>query len=868
MKSDMFNYRAISMCIVVLLASILAYIGIVCVINSCYHPDIEALKELGKSFTFDYLNPEPVESLLFQVGVLSIPLLMLGFFFLATRTKLKNVNAEGYFNQLSIGLLLLICAILYFGYAAPNPPYDNSGLDTNFQFYFSHSVLYNQLPVLFLVAAVAFGLMLVMKQFEKQLVESKTAKITGIVLISIYACVCFTAIWKMYPFDFPHSLVIQWNLAPVYYPVTQAYAGTPNLIDGLSSNYGSFAWFLNPIFQIFGLSVRNFTTVMTVLVILTFSLILVAMFNTVKSKVLVLISWASILYLCRLSWFLGSDEIDPVFAMFPIRQIIPAVAICLASFYVYNKSKLLYFVTHIVLAFSIIWNPEFGIVCFVAWIAVLCYLEFDKTDWKKIATACAKHIVLAIAALALALAIFFLSVYAKTGQFPDILLQFYSMMFFGKFGYLALPMTLIHPWNFVLLIYAIGLVYALYALFDRKYLTPKSAFILLLSVIGVGTFSYFQGRSIGFSLALVEAPALFLLAIFADTMWDKGKIKQMPVPFILATAGIVIMLSSSCIDLYKNRDHWEKLANPVLTELEILEKKLLETEILFLQEKLPHTTPKVFLNTLAKFQPLYFGAIAKRSAFNPSLVDMFMIEQRNRFAHTILVDTFDVFLEPQGFHSPVYLEVNAATAATYTLNATNGIMAYMKKRKYATLPTPFLHDKDAKNTLLYEKFADDIVSLKQRINLAVTGVEPVDWGTTLSAEVVFFNDAQIYPFATLFNNSNDTAGIDCFKISTSPFEWRVNCGAYGTTFMVEPNAWHYLAIEIHDNMLEIYLNGSFVQRAIFPEPIRSSDERLTVCNRMDANQHFVGAVSEILLSKTNLTAAEIRERWRTMNNEQ
>ncbi|GHT02178.1 hypothetical protein AGMMS49525_05260 [Bacteroidia bacterium] len=487
MKSDMFNYRAISMCIVVLLASILAYIGIACVINSCYHPDIEALKELGKSVLLvsNFVKPEPVEALLFQLGVLSIPLLMVGFFFLLTRTKLKDIKWEKYFNPLSIGLLLLICVVLYFGYVAENPddpPFPTiTVLDTVFKFYFSSAVRSNQLPALLFVAAVAFGLMLVMKQFEKQLVESKTAKIVGIVLVSIYACVYFSTMWKMFTVDYPWSWSAKVDLAPVYYPVTQAYAGTPNLTDGLSSNYGSSAWFLNPIFQIFGLNVRNFTTVMTILLILTFSLILVAMFNTVKSKVLVLISWASILFVCKLSGICDDDAVDPYFATFPIRQIVPAVAMCLASFYVYSKSKILYFVTPVVLAFGIIWNPEFGIVCFLAWILMLCYLEFDKTDWKQITRACAKHIAIALAALALALAIFFLSIYAKTGQFPDMMLQFYSMMVFGKLGFMMLPMPLIHLWNFVLLIYAIGLIYAIYGLFDKKYLTPKAAFVLLLS---------------------------------------------------------------------------------------------------------------------------------------------------------------------------------------------------------------------------------------------------------------------------------------------------------------------------------------------------------------------------------------------------
>jgi hypothetical protein len=877
-KKDMFNYRAISICIVVLLASILAYIGIAHIITYIYHPDIDTLKELAKSILIFDVSPEPVESLLFQVGVISIPLLILGFFFLFTRTKLKNIKWENYFNQLFSLVIILICLVLYFGYEAPNPNYTggvNTGLskadvtsETNFSFYFSKSVLANQLPVLFFFVVMVLGLMFIMKRFEKQLVEPKWTKVLGIVLVSVYACVYFSYIWKMCTFDYPWSWDNQYDLSPVYYPVTQSYAGTPNLTDGLSSNYGSFAWFLNPIFRIFGVSVQNFTTVMAVLIILTFSLTLIAMFRTVKSKILVILSFASILFLCRFSGFLGNDKIDPYFAIFPLRQIVPAIVICLASFYVYNKSKILYYITHILLAFSIIWNPEFGAVSFVAWIVLLCYLEFDKTDWKKITFSCIRHIAIALGSLVLAFSVFSASIYLKTGQMPDIMLQFYSIIFFAKLGYYTLPMTLIHPWNFVLIVYVIGLVYAIYALFDKKHLVPKTAFVLLLSIIGIGTFTYFQGRSHNNNLSAIQGPAIFLLAIFADTMWQKGKIKQLPVPFILATSVIVIMMSFSCLDLYRNHKHWGKLAKPTPNAKEITEKSKIEQNAMLIKSFLPNTTEKVFINTSKKYQALYFGKVGLKSAFNPGIIDIFTIYQKNDFVNKMLLDTFDVFLEPVSFYYPVFFEVNAATTATRSIEADNDSIFYLKKRKYPTLKTPFLIDRDMKNTILYEKFMDDTASLKRRIKSAVTGVDPLDWGSNLSVEMIFFSEKQVYKNATLFSNYDDSTGVWCLQGSPEdPNLYTLHWEGYGMSFSVEPNKWNYLAIEIHDLTLEIYLNGSNVKRYVLPAPIKSSNRRLTIGNRENQNLHFTGSISEILLSKNILTSSEIQQRWKNIQKE-
>jgi len=121
--------------------------------------------------------------------------------------------------------------------------------------------------------------------------------------------------------------------------------------------------------------------------------------------------------------------------------------------------------------------------------------------------------------------------YFRTGKLivlNDII--FAQTSFYGD-GFYMIRMGPIHPWLMLIGIYLVSLVKALRDLsFLRSgapiYSQTQSAFFFLMPVLGIGLFSYYQGRSHDFVLPAVMWPAIVILVLFAqeyaDSIWQKS----------------------------------------------------------------------------------------------------------------------------------------------------------------------------------------------------------------------------------------------------------------------------------------------------------------------------------------------------------
>jgi hypothetical protein len=871
------SYRTISTGIVALLASVAAYAATAKVALLVYRPNLEEAIETAKKTLAGGSNPEPVESFLYNIGVLSIPLFMVGFCLLLTKTRLSSIKWERCFRPLSVGFVLLVAGLLYAGLHAPNPNFvevtegnnfangRDVGSDTNFKFYFLESVLSKQ-PVLYfgLFVPLIFGLTLLFRRFSKQLVKPLFMQIVGLLLVLGYAAVYLAQVYQVFSFDFPYTWENKMDFNVVYYPITQVYAGSPMLVDGFACNYGLYSHFLNPVFQVFGLSVRATTTVMALLIALIFVLMLVAMLRMVKSKLLVFLGFSTILFLCMML-SRAVMPFDAYFALFPIRQLLPAITLCVAAFYLKRKSRILYYAAFTLLGFGILWNPEFSIVSLLAWLVTLCYTEFSATGWRPIALACAKHLARAAVVVSLCIAAFSLSIRVQHGVWPQLAGLFSSMIYFGSLGVGMLPMTLRHPWNFVVLIYLIGLIYAMQSLFNKSTLNAKSAFILLLSVMGIGLFTYFQGRSHNWNLLAVAGNAIILLVVFADSMLRAASIRRSPLSFHVAVVAIIAVLGFSCIDLFRHQDRWKALyEQKAEKKANAKEQQQIENNIAFIKKNLPTTTEKIYIHTSNKYQSLYFDFTKKRSAFNPSISDIFTIENCKRLQNKMLLDTFDVFIEPSKFYYPYVQGVNAAMCATYSVDTANEQMYYMKKRRYCTPEQPVLDESQSPQTLVYEKFGDDTASLNRRIRCATEGKEPLAWATSvgdqLSMEVIFFAGQQAYAAGTLFSNYDDSAGVWLLN-NGAPEKYLFQWGkSWGISLDVAPNKWCYIAVQVDKTLISIFVNGDLRYRYFIPAPVASTARRFYIAGDGQKNLHFTGAISEILVKKGLSSAQEIQAR--------
>lgn len=868
--------RMVSIAIITLMASLAAFFGITQLVLLFYNPDMELVRETAAKIILFNSNPEPLEALLFKLGVLTIPLFLTGFIWSLTKTRLNKIKWEKCFELFACLLVLIGFSMIYFGLTANNPNYvevvEGSNFAnsrdinhvSNFDFYFSESWLEKNLIIyLCLIVPLILGLLLFVKYFPK-IFKNRIIRNIGLVITIGYAAFYCVLTYQIFTFDFPYTWENKYDFNTVYYPMTQVYAGNIMLTDYFICNYGLYPMFLNPIFKIIGLDISSFTSVMALLNVASLSLILVAMLRIIKSKLLVLLSFSSILFI---SIFLSRlvTPFNAVFAMLPIRQLIPAIALCMGSFYFFNKNRILYFASFIILACSILWNPEFGIVAFLSWALTLSYLEFSSNSIKTIIINIAKHILVALLSIVLCFGFFYINIYLKSGSFPNMMMLFNSMIYFGSLGAGMLPMTLIHPWNFVILIYLTGLTYSIYALFNKSMLTPKTAFILFVSVIGIGLFTYFQGRSHNWNLVWVISPAMILLAISADMLLEKIKKIKHSIPHILTLFLILSVLGFSGIDLFLNQEKLVKLMDQKeerLTNKD--EEKQIKANINFIKEQLPETTEKIYIHTSNKYQALYFGACHKKSAFNPSIVDLFTYDDCTRLKNKMLVDTSDVFIEVPNFYYNFLQNTNAAMCATRSVKASNDRMVYLKKRTYSTIQESVLQE-NSNHVLLYEKFTDDTISLNKRVDYAIQGGKNITWNKKFSFETVFHAEEQAYIGAVVFSNYADSCGIELIRGQEEDqyvVRWSENLGI---AMILENNRWHYVVMQTEGDLMTLFLNGQLLYHIRFDQPIRNTDRKFFIgsSGRL-GQQYFTGAISEVLLKNGFSSLDEIKRKQKKL----
>jgi hypothetical protein len=120
-------------------------------------------------------------------------------------------------------------------------------------------------------------------------------------------------------------------------------------------------------------------------------------------------------------------------------------------------------------------------------------------------------------------AVFAICLRIRYGQFPDIFAALDYQKLFYMYGYYMLPMPPWHPWIILLGIYASGLLYGIIRLLENN-ISIKSSMFFFLSVLGVGLFSYYQGRSHDLCLLPVGYPAFIIVALFTDMLVKKVNI--------------------------------------------------------------------------------------------------------------------------------------------------------------------------------------------------------------------------------------------------------------------------------------------------------------------------------------------------------
>jgi hypothetical protein len=206
--------------------------------------------------------------------------------------------------------------------------------------------------------------------------------------------------------------------------------------------------------------------------------------------------------------------------------------------FIYRKSRksmkqLVYCGAFCLCAAGIAWNIETGLISMIAWVIFLSWdsLLHGRGQGKgKMVLTLVSHAATAVLAFFLMFGLLLFYTWSRSGSIPDFRNILFFQTLFYQYGFYMLPMPLIHPWNLVVLTYAVGICLGVGFLIRHRtggafgtdpMEQDRVSMVFTAAILGAGLFVGYQGRSHDYNLICVFWPAFFLLTIFSDVLWDR-----------------------------------------------------------------------------------------------------------------------------------------------------------------------------------------------------------------------------------------------------------------------------------------------------------------------------------------------------------
>lgn len=845
---------------VYILACAIGLTGVVgYVARSLYHPDIAALTEKANKLLIGAAatRPEPIEAFITRLSIVVFGAAVPAFFLFFRRRTLGGNEQVAKSVGIVAAVLLVLLVFVDFGVANPFsagageiPQNDRDKFSvTNFSFYFDGffigSYLLYYIIILLPLVASFFFLGVRKREWGNRPGYSRLANYAGYFIVTLL----LVAVFIMNTYEFPYTYENGFDFDTVYYSMTQVYAGSPMLVDDFTNTYGLYPHFLNPVFQVIGLSILKFSGVMALLVVMSFVLNFLVLRRLVADKIILFLGFLTVLFFPYLDSKMAVN-FDSYFAMYPIRYVVPSVMLFAGVRYFIVGSRWAYFATFLFLGFAILWNPEIGLVCMVAWTATNVYRDmFDEGNsikWQAIA----KHLVVAVLSITVSFVLFALTIRLGFGNWPDLMLLFRAMQVFGELGFNMLPMAFVHPWNLVALILLLGYLYSIVARF--KGVTGKSAIVFLLTITALGFFLYFQGRSHNWSFSSSSGFAIMLLVILGDDLWQVTKTSQNLVLDILFV-GFLLVISFSLPEIIYGAPSIVNLAFPTeAKENQSGFRQIVESNRDFIKSNtIEHE--KILVLTGAPRQGLYYDGNKRVSAFNPTTMEMFFNSSLPRLEQAVRTGPEKIFIEGEECRFGYLMRPLLLLAANYQVAAKNNNMTLMKKRSQVPNMTYFNRSEDV---VFHRKYTDNAASADARLRDAI-GSESVKLDSAFAVEILFKASSQVCPTASLICNLGDSSGLIIESRNEASLFY---FGLYGDGIegRIENNGWVYCTMNIYPDRMELFLNGQKKGAKPLSRPYRNSKEVVRIGSKDPKSvAYYMGAIAEVAIVNRPLPKEEI-----------
>ncbi len=554
-----------------------------------------------------YFNPEPAERLSFLSALIGFPLSIVAFLFLNTRFSVIQRFSQAchlvfqenlrFFTGLALGSLLVIF-----------------GLDFFFEGreYLQSLLIWNAWAIAIVIVgggiarAVAFS-----PQFEKRIEN-------GV----LYSVLLLLFVMGTFGFSDGYAQYFDGHFDVPFFSLISAYFGS-NVSSECSRQYGFFGHYLFPIFKFIGLSVRTYSTLMALMSVAVFFAMKLTLDRLVASSWIRITAWLGyvvatyFLYLKFLKQYFEQQGIsaflDPYFQYHPVRSLLPVLVPIFLLIQDRLRDRRFEFFFSAFFGFMLFWNFDTSVVAVGTWLLVQVYVRWTKGGRGATEVAC--H----FGATLLGLGLFCLSFIGISNFQLSHLFQVQEIFYIN--GFLMLPMPLLHPWNLLVLIYLTALVLSLVKL-SKTQKSLEDRLIFALSILGLGLFAYYQGRSHNRTFTAVCWPGFIIGAVFLDRILRDY-------PRVVRATGLIVLMGL-LIQIIGNS--WlmkETLASHILGR----ENPVVEVEYAFLKERLRKQDPLLVFSFHAS---TVYAELGQEPAFCSAFSEMFMKADYRRLLNSLV----------------------------------------------------------------------------------------------------------------------------------------------------------------------------------------------------------------------------------------
>lgn len=461
--------------------------------------------------------PEKSETCQYLILSVLFPILFCIFYMIFSNTIKKN----GMHNLSSVAYpteLVLICVVSIWSMLENYYGVEGFSYTTN--------VI---LTAMIVVCIVIWAVMLTLMSIYHEKIAKFRKKIYIPVLLTGIAATIFASWFYLTDNYFFNGFTLH-HFEAYFYPVFEVYNGKTLLVD-FTSLYGFYPYLMAPVFKLIGgISIYRFSILITILVLVNASAIGLSIWISVKNKIIALLGFIAIIFVSLLAPIIINDGY--YLQYMPHRTLFPSLLILLCTLYIKTDrviyKKILVIAGYMLCSLSLFWNIDTGAVVIVAWCLFRMYVVALRHTLKEVRLYIGFIRIIFFACISAGIMIFsvLMITYFRSGQLVTLQSMISSQILFKGTGFFMLPMQLQHTWIILAMIYMAGLVKSLGSLpFLNKSEIGKSkkstTLYFLISILGVGLFSYYQGRSHRDVFVAVVWPGVMLIILFANEYAEK-----------------------------------------------------------------------------------------------------------------------------------------------------------------------------------------------------------------------------------------------------------------------------------------------------------------------------------------------------------